>query len=167
VSLRNYQGTCLHCSQEFEFNENRDYCSEECEIADRGQGLLNQIENDHRFCGSCYKPIKTVYRPADETTPELRKKALVIRESFVGFEDLTEHAEKGQYGIECSCGNISHYHAEELLRDGEPYEWFLKLSVETFREEGQREDTFCIETFCNVYWETEQFAYAIGKALQG
>jgi hypothetical protein len=142
------------------------YCSEDCKIRAKATDVLDTIQSDHRFCSSCYRPIKTVFRPDDNVTPELRKKALLIRESFIGFEDLTRYAEQGSYGVECTCGNLQHYHAEELLRDGAPYEWFLKLSIERLANEGQFEYTFAIDEFCNAFWETEDFEYALGEAVE-
>lgn len=141
------------------------FCSTDCRDRDRGASLLNHLEQDHRFCGSCYRPRKTVYRPKGATCPELRKKALVIRESFVGFEELTEFSSKGPYGIECRCGTISHDAAELLFRDGEPWEWWLSRAIDQLREEGQHDRHLDAAALADAYWETDDLALAVGRAL--
>jgi len=147
------------------------YCSSVCRDRERGENLLQDLAYDHRFCGSCFKPRKVVYRPDAYDVPKLRDKAVLIRESFVGFEELTEFAGMGPHGIECECGNIDHFHAEDLFRQGEPYEWYLKLAVTKLREEGRHEYEFDIQTFADELWhdgDTDagaDFALAIGRAI--
>ena len=157
---------CHYCGGEYEYGYDGQYCSEECLISQQGEKALRNIKHDHRFCSTCYKPLKVVYRPDDRDTPELRKKALIIRESFVGFQDFTEHVEHGNYGIECSCGNVDHYHCEEAFRDGQPYEWYLKLAFEKFHQEGQMDDRFDLRVFADTFWHTDDFELAVGKALE-
>lgn len=157
---------CHQCGNTYEYGYDGQYCSQECFLASKGEKALNNIRHDHRFCSTCYRPLKVVYRPDDQDTPELRKKALVIRESFAGFQDFTEYAESGAHGLECVCGNVDHYHSEGFIRDSEPYEWFLKLAIAKFRDEGQVDYTFDITEFSNAYWETDNFEYAVGKAIK-
>jgi len=157
---------CAYCDDEIEHTVAGSYCSERCHTAHKGQKALNNIRHDHRFCSTCFRPLKVVYRPDDADCPELRKKALIIRESFQGFQDFTEHAESGNHGIECVCGNVDHYHSEDTLREGEPFEWFLKLAFETFRKEGQVDYTFDTETFADQYWQHNDFEHAVGAAIQ-
>lgn len=142
------------------------YCSGECADRDDAASVLQHLEQAHTFCVSCFKPRKVVYRPDEASTPELRKKAFIIRESFVGFETLTEFSEAGPYGIECSCGAINHDLAVDLCRDGEPYEWFLQLAIDHFRELGEWDYEFDIEEFCEVFWRSDDFELAIGRALR-
>jgi len=157
---------CSHPECNTEHSRTGSYCSPECRTKHKGRKALLNIKHDHRFCSTCYKPLKVVYRPDDRDTPELRKKALIIRESFTGFQDYTEHVEHGNFGIECSCGNVDHYHSEELLRDNEGYEWYLKLVFQKFRAEGQIDSEFDIECFCNTYWETGDFELSVGRSLR-
>lgn len=162
--------TCDNCGDVKPITElvtpaNGVYCDEECRLTHKGEKLLRNIEQDHRFCATCYKPLRVVYRPAEGEAPSLRKKALLIRESFIGFQDLTEHAESGDYGVECDCGNIQHYHSEPTLRNGEPYEHFLNLAIDRLRNEGQFEYTFDTEAFSSTLDESDHFEYAVGVAI--
>lgn len=141
------------------------YCSARCRDRDRGERVLGHLEQDHRFCGSCYRPRKTVYRPDEADVPDLRVKALVIRESFVGFEELSEFAEMGPYGIECQCGTVDHRTAEPIFRDGEPWEWWLARAVEQLREEGQFGYDLDIATLANAHWDGADLDLAMGRAL--
>lgn len=142
------------------------YCSRRCADRDRGEAVLAHLERDHRFCSSCYRPHKVVYRPADSETPQLRSKALVIRESFVGFETLTEHAESAAYGIECECGAVGHRTVEGLCREGAPYEWYLALAVRQLRAEGEWDYQLDIATFADAIWEGAALPVAVGRALE-
>ena len=169
MSIANQQrrGTCAHCGDDHPVETGvGSYCSTDCRERARGASALRNIEHDHRFCSTCYKPLKVVFRPADRESPKLRKKALVIRESFVGFQDFTEFAESGDFGLECSCGNVDHYHHEPDFRDGEPYEWYLKLAITKFRQEGQTDDRFDLETFADEFWTTDDLELAVGRALE-
>ncbi|SEO70306.1 hypothetical protein SAMN05216388_101748 [Halorientalis persicus] len=107
-----------------------------------------------------------MYRPADSECPKLRTKALVVRESFVGYEELTEHAEQGAYGIECSCGSVGYGDPESLCRDGSPYEWFLKRAIGQLRREGAWGHRFDVATFADAMWEGDDLDLAVGKAIR-
>jgi len=141
------------------------YCSVECQARDRGETVLNHLARDHRFCGSCYRPRKVVYRPDESDVPDLRKKALLIRESFVGFETLTEFAEGGPYGIECNCGTTDHRTAEHLFRAGEPWEWWLARAVDQLADNGVWEYRLDAAALADAVWRTDDLALAVGRAL--
>lgn len=141
------------------------YCSTECRDRARGEGALVRIRRDHRFCGSCYRPRKTVYRPDDADVPDLRRKALIIRESFVGFEDLSEFAALGPHGVECACGTTDHTTEEQLFRDGEPWHWWLSAAIQQLREEGFWEYECDAATLADAFWREQDLALAVGKAL--
>lgn len=141
------------------------YCSTACADRDRGQDVIDHLRRDHRFCGTCLRPRKVVYRPADADVEDLRRKALLIRESFVGFETLTEHAHMGPHGIECRCGAIDHRGTESWLRDGEPWEWWLLRAVDQLRHEGQWQYRLDIETLANAVWDDQDLPLALGRAL--
>jgi hypothetical protein len=142
------------------------YCSQDCADRETGAGLLRALAHDHRFCASCYRPRKVVYRPADAECEQLRKKALVVRESFVGFQHLTEYADVGEHGVECSCGAVDHRASIDLCRDGEAYEWWLKRAVEQLRREGKFDYRFDIQTFADRLWDGDDIELAVGRAIQ-
>lgn len=142
------------------------YCSQNCADADRGETFLKRLAQDHRFCSGCYRPRKTVFRPPDRESPKLRTKGLVIREAFVGFEELTEHATEGAYGIECRCSAVNHDIDDPDLREGSPYEWWLKRAADQLRSEGQDFGPLSIATFADALWDGVDFAVAVGRALR-
>ena len=162
------QYTCEHrdCNEEVpEPNLVRgQYCSLACADRADGQTVIDHLRRDHRFCATCLRPRKVVYRPADRDVESLRRKALLIRESFVGFEELTEFAELGEHGIECECGAIAH-DTPLLDRDGGPWEWWLARAVEQLRHEGQWEYRVDVPTLADAAWETDDLELAVGHAL--
>lgn len=151
---------CTETGRKWEFQDG--YCSPACERAD---DLLSTICHDHRFCSICFRPRKTVHRPADSESPKLRKKSLVVREAFVGFEEHTEFVERGPYGLECDCGGMDHADRDEFLRSGTPYEFWLKLATDQLRAEGAVDYHFDLATFCDHVWAADDFGVAVGKAL--
>ena len=42
------------------------FCSEACYHRHTGANVLDHLIHDHRFCGSCFRPIKTVDKPTTE-----------------------------------------------------------------------------------------------------
>lgn len=159
-----YSG-CHDRGPEWEFTDGQ-YCCTEHAIRDAGDDVLSTLAHDHRFCSSCYRPVRVVYRPADSECPKLRTKALVVRESFVGYEELTEHAEQGAYGVECTCGSVGYGDPESLCRDGSPYEWFLKRAVGQLRREGAWDHRFDVATFADAMWDGDDIDLAVGKAIR-
>ena len=156
---------CVYCDATYTMGYRGSYCSESCYYADEGEDVYEHLKSDHRICATCLKPTKVVFRPNDNECPELRKKALIIREAFIGFQDLTEYAEMGNYGTECQCGNVDHYNTNGTIRKRESYPWFLMLALEQFRQEGQLEHTFDLPRFLNAEWDSGSFVEALGRAL--
>lgn len=154
------------CDSLFEPGKGVDgHCSEECYYGHRGSRALQNIKHDHRFCSSCYRPLKDVYRPDRDELPLTNRKPQLIWDSFIGFQDPTEHSVSTREGRECVCGNVDHYHSDSLLRDSQPYSWYLMLAFEQFRSEGQIEQVFDLEVFVNEFWRSEDLRYSVGKAL--
>lgn len=42
------------------------YCSQACADRDRGQGLINTLVTNHRFCGTCFARLKHVDSPTED-----------------------------------------------------------------------------------------------------
>lgn len=158
-----YSG-CDARGPEWKFTDG-EYCSTKHKHQAKGERLLRHLAQDHRFCGSCYRPRKTVYRPDDADCPSLRKKALLVREAFVGFETLTEFSEKGPHGIECACGTTDSHTEELVFRDGEPWEWWLAAAAAQLRREGQHDQTLDAAELADAYWQHDDLALAVGTAL--
>lgn len=162
MSVTHPEYDCLYCDTQTT-NPVGAYCSEECKYRDKGSTALSEIERDHRYCSSCYRIRKSIFRPSEH--PRFRKKAKLIRESFVGYEYPTENVERGDFGLECMCGNISHSHPDEILRSQEPYSWYLFLLFDHLQEKGAIEQSFDLIRFLEVYWDRGDFEIAIGRAL--
>lgn len=169
--VETYQCSAADCDEEFHAGRaiEGSYCSQACADRDCGQTVLDHLRQDHRFCSTCLRPRKVVYRPADSETPALRRKALIVREAFIGFEDLTQWSDMGPHGIECQCGSLDHHTPDDWLRSGEPWEWWLARAVDQLRREGQWE--YCLDA-ANLAEETwdggdqdVDLALALGRAL--
>ena len=57
---------CHRCNESFERGFDRQYCSEECFFREKGEGILQQIEQDHRICNTCYRPMRTIDKPSSD-----------------------------------------------------------------------------------------------------
>lgn len=166
-SPRTDQSTCSNCGQRFDNGYNDDYCSVNCLFKKKGTDALRNVEQDHRFCSSCYRIRKEIYRPDESVTPDFRRKPKLIRDAFVGFEHHTEHVEMGPYGLECECGTVGSRTSEDLYRNSEAFEWWLKLVFDQLNEEGQLEQSFDLEIFVDRLWKHDNLERAVGEALYG
>lgn len=155
---------CPGCDAEFTIpNAVRgSYCSAACADRHDGQRFLEHLRRDHTVCWSCLRPRKTVERPTAEARRGLDP---VTDDALVGFEYLTEHADRGQYGVECTCGAVDHDIDGYDRRDGAPYHWHLLRIVEEMAAQGQHDKTFDLPAFADTYWETDDLALAVGRAL--
>jgi len=140
------------------------YCSLECFFEAKGQNILTQITNDHRWCRSCFRRQKTIEKP-----PEwfLKERPYSIRESIVGFEYYTEHVEKDHGFSYCECGTVSHRDENKVLQDIERSTVIKNLGVllAEYYNEGQLGAKPDFETFTDTLKETDNHALAIGKAV--
>lgn len=157
--------TCDHpdCESEYTIqNAVGGYCSQACADRHAGAKLLRAIRQDHRFCWSCWRALKTVETPTAEARRGLGP---VTDEALVGYEDTTRHVDQGPHGLECACAAVGHDIVGWDRRDEGPYHWFLMRVVEQMREEGQHDKRLDLETFANVLWETDDLERAVGAAL--
>lgn len=138
------------------------YCSRECAARDRGRRILNLLRHDHRFCWSCWAERKEIEQPTAETRRGLGP---IADDAVVGYEYLTEHAEMGPYGTECTCGAVDHDVDGWDRRDDGPYRSYLAAIVDRTREEGQHEYAFDRERFDTILDETDDLELALGAAL--
>lgn len=131
------------------------FCSHRCYSIHRrrkdARDILNQLDRDHRFCGTCFRQTKTVDEPPGERWG--------LPDCLVGFEYATEHATEAEttvsvdeYGRErivghsgkgCECGNTAHYQSEPALQSRFAFETahFLVDSVDTLHAEGKTDAT--------------------------
>jgi len=97
--------TCGQCDEHMDVAQavKGAYCSSRCYYIDKGASALNRIQTDHRWCVNCFRPIKTVYRPAERT---LRRKGMAerVREAFDGIQTSTRHSTIG----------VDEFHSKEI-----------------------------------------------------
>ena len=158
------QQTCKCCEESYEHGLQPGYCSLECYHKHKGENVLRQISNDHRFCSSCFRRQKSIEKP-----PEwfLKDRPYSIRESIVGFEYYTEHVSKDHGFSYCECGNVDHYATNKILQDIEPQVVIKNLGVllAEYYNEGQLGSKPDFKTFTETLLESENHALAIGKAI--
>ncbi|MCD2204425.1 hypothetical protein [Halobacterium sp. KA-6] len=161
------------------------YCSKPCQARDRGRRLLALFEHDHRYCATCFRPLKVV-----DDVPEWRRSSLgpVTERAATGFQSLTEHAERGEVarrrdayqfetriGVVCECGNANTREREALLQRANVRAVVRQLyeSLETLREEGQHDKRVDLEALIAAlrsqvnYGSGLDFEYAVGVAVDG
>jgi hypothetical protein len=84
---------CSHCDgpRDPRASVEGSWCSLECYRIEKGENALAAVEQNHRFCATCFRQKKTVYRPTDEALLDADV-AKGIVSIFKGFQDPTEHA---------------------------------------------------------------------------
>jgi hypothetical protein len=178
--------TCSHCDGERspETSVRGSFCSAACYYRHRGTKALHAIRQDHRFCGSCFRRIKTTSRPAERTL-QRQQVSLLVREAFVGYQDRTEHATVGVdefdrdaernhalrvegTRLSCRCGTVDPQDEHEVLRDLDTRAtvislWRALVALErdgTLQQRPTRGDYFDAFREAGPDW-----AYATGRAL--
>lgn len=167
VSAPTYDCSRSDCDKQFQQASAAagSYCSQRCAALDRGECLLKDLRRDHRFCATCFRARKDVYRPDAADVPALREKAAVVRDAFIGFEDLTAAAAYGDYGVECECGAVGHDHVFETLREQHPWPLHLAAAVVYLREEGRFDHQLDVEEFRRALEAGAELPLALGWAL--
>jgi hypothetical protein len=112
------------------------YCSRDCADHARAHHLLTDIKQDHRFCYSCFRQRKTIERPPDETR---RGWSPLIDEAVIGIEHPTEHVDLGPYGLECTCGALTHDDPKYRQHEPGTFEQYLAAASHQLVEDGRRD----------------------------
>jgi hypothetical protein len=112
------------------------YCSRDCANRARAQHLLTDIQQDHRFCYSCFRQRKTIERPTDETR---RGWPPIIDDAVIGYEHPTEHVNRGPYGLECTCGAIDHDDPKYHRHTPGTFEQYLAAASHVLVDDGRRD----------------------------
>ncbi|WP_436933675.1 hypothetical protein [Halovenus marina] len=139
------------------------YCSDECAARAAGRALLQDIEQDHRFCWSCFRQRKSIERPTAEAK---RGRGRWTAEAMVGFEYATEHVDMGPYGLECTCGAVDHDLDWTEVRDRTPFHWYLGLASRQLVADGRRDDAVDVAELADQLWLTDDLELSVGRALR-
>lgn len=161
---------CTYCSETYSVGYDAQYCSEVCYWKERGASVIRQIQNDHRFCTSCYARRKHIDKPPEEFRRKLKaENGYESAESVVGFQYHTPAVKRDHGFIYCKCGNIDHYADIEELRDIDRKDVIVNLwslLVEYYHDNQFGENTPDKDVLFDTLKESEfDFEYAIGKAV--
>jgi hypothetical protein len=171
---------CVQCGETYTTGYNAEYCSQECVHRNTGESILNVLKHDHRFCHGCFTKLKEISRPTDEQLRQIE--GLHSKESVIGFQYGTEHAETGEQtvkwktgrkdiiGTGICCGNCGTTdHRDDFQRDFRIQDAAKRLSerITELREEGQFDYTFSAADFVQAWNEnTGDWEYAVGVAVE-
>ena len=176
--------TCEHCGgpRKISTSVGGSFCSEHCLFRHRGEKALRQIITDHRWCATCFRQIKTTHRPSEDDLKAMDVPRH-IRDAFIGYQDVTEHATDGvdvtdavegssrriEYTrTSCSCGAVDPCDRHEVLRQLDPAETIQSLW--TCLNRLERDGTLQRRPSQTPYLEAlresnRDWVYAIGRAL--
>lgn len=172
------------CSETFSIQEAvaGSYCSLDCSDRAEAASLLAHIRQDHKYCATCFgvkkdieppKPAQSFDKTGSGWVPEDADSATIewygqetSEQAAVGFEHLTDRAERGPYGVECVCGAVSHDAVDKSLRADEPWLWHLYTTIAHLREERDKtEKRVHLVTLADELWDGADLELALGRAL--
>lgn len=102
------------------------YCSRYCYHAHQGRKVLTNIRDDHKFCFTCFKQLKTLERARSrdpdvftgyQYPTEHARRGLVDRYPADSRIDIPDHADYTRIGIVCECGQTHHRSRESVIQE--------------------------------------------------
>lgn len=159
---------CTYCDDEFPAPTAvaGSFCSTSCHRAHRREKrvreVFREIEQDHRFCATCGRQLKTVDKPNTTVVvgPSRHQEWDHAKDVLVGYQYRTEHAETGEISLDvdeaadrpivedgvatgtvCKCGNTAHQHEEPILQGRFPFTtaYYVARAARVLREEGKHD----------------------------
>jgi hypothetical protein len=156
---------CAHCGgpRRSSTSVAGSFCSTACHDRHRREKrageVLRELEQDHRFCGTCGRQLKEIEAGGCSVIvkPSSHQDWTAAADVWVGIQHRTEYADLGEVSLDttdddtplvhdrvatgtvCECGNTDHRHAEPAIRSRAPFETahYLALAVRTLRAEGK------------------------------
>lgn len=183
--------SCKYCGETYQRYHRPGYCSIECYARgmryqererqrQTGRELLEEIRGDHRYCSSCFCKQKDLEKPPregfldytngvyEQTQDDGVTYSWYSQEesesAIIGFQYPTPGSVSGQYGLECSCGNVQHSHDQPLLRDPQPYHWHLNLLLSEYEAEG-RIESYEFAGLMDAWYRSGSLPLALGNAV--
>lgn len=168
---------CAHPECDTSFTVDRaidgSYCSDDCRLQHRGVKALNAVKNDHRWCATCFRRIKTISKPPSG-----------YPDFVIGYQYPTEHmvvAEDARGGDgepprleftrwSCQCGNVDMSHRDEIIEDVEieGIVFNLLTCLRELEADGPLEERADKDRLFDALRERwRDWPYAIGYALYG
>lgn len=59
---------CKQCSVPYKHGYNGAYCSADCLYRSKGEGILSDLEDDHKVCSTCFSTLKEIEEPPERAT---------------------------------------------------------------------------------------------------
>lgn len=164
--------TCGHCGGAHTPAETvaGSFCSTGChrghQRAKRAGEFFRELEQDHRFCATCGRQLKTTNKPPRQVVipPSLHDADWGnASDVLVGYQYRTPHAETGEISLDvdddadrpivedgvakgtvCCCGNTDHRHEEPAIRERFPFTtaYWLLVAARTLRAEDKHDIDF-------------------------
>lgn len=176
--------TCSHCNEEYNDVEKVEgsFCSHQCYYRNKGQKALSQIESDHRWCATCFREVKTTWKPSKKLVigPADHEQDVHYKDVLIGYQHPTENmvwatddtgegAERREYQRwGCRCGNIDLSSRDEILEAVEIDQLVARLywCLDSFASKDALDASpDKDELFDALREEWRDWEYAIGRAL--
>lgn len=173
------------------------YCSRECYEAEqraaKANELLNVLEHDHRYCHTCGRQLKEIEEPTESYSVVVGPCAHHddwdnVTDVLIGYQYRTKHAETGEISLDiedgrsaerpivedgvatgtvCTCGNTSHRHADETLRDRFPFTtaYYLHIAAEALRREEKHDVALNRDRLMSAVADRKSIREAIAEAV--
>lgn len=177
--------TCSYCSESYPASEKvkGSYCSERCYYQHKGDSALSQIKDDHRWCATCFRPVKTTWKPNRTliVEPADHDQDVQYKNVLIGYQHPTEHMvwattddarepadHRPRQCWGCECGNLDLSTRDETLEDVELKQlparlyWCLQAFAETGALEAEPDRE---QLFDALREEWRDWPYAVGRAL--
>lgn len=186
---------CSHCGGDRRASTSvgGSFCSTGCYRAHRRSKQAGEIfellEHDHRFCATCARQLKTTNKPPRQVVipPSLHDSDWGnASDVLIGYQYRTHHAETGEISLDvddeadrpivedgvatgtvCECGNTSHRHEEDALRDRFPFStaYYLLLATRVLRAEEKHDIHLDRGALFDAVLEREPIRKAVAQAV--
>lgn len=183
---------CDHCGAEHHPRDAvKSYCSHECYLHGEGERILRHVTRDHRWCASCWRPVKTVNKPPTtrytKAPDHPEKDRWQLKDIVIGYQYPTKHmvvteaALGGSDGDRliapskvdytcwgCRCGNTDLGSRHDVLEEIEDEGLLDRVyhCLASFHEEGQFDQSPDRDQLEAAFDEQPgEWAYVIGRAL--
>lgn len=148
------------------------YCSDRCWAWGRADQLLDTVRNDHRFCASCFRRLRTITPPPDEAffgtnqvtaraaigwamaepeTTRVDGEVLTLEQTPTGLEAVATDRLTRRQG--CSCGTTHHTTTERSTltkRECIAHAKRLSTALTDLRNDGVHDDVHDRDLFLDA-----------------
>lgn len=175
ATTQSERGTCAYCNGPRDIRDSVEgsYCSAACYYRARGEGVLDQLESDHRICSTCHGRVKDVepipedvYAAGDGLQYPTERTVHAIDEAVP--EDLGQEIAFTRWG--CDCGavdpNTVHADLQEIHLATVLHNCLLALQ-DLYEREAIPHPPARERYFAGLREHWRDARYAIGRAIYG